>query len=957
MKYPIYYDFEKDIYLKPSISEHLYSRIKFDNGLEIVLTQVNYEDMAGGAITFETGYLDPKYPPGYLNFAFNSMRYNDINTYEQLNQYMGNLSQSCEEFYSSTYFIILNSGFRNYLKNFKDYTSFNLNENITSYMTRRLNRLSISSFLSNTNEKEKHIIEYLVYNITDENGKDIWRQGISEDIKNQLKDNNFTEIINIAQDLFNPKKIKLIFASHYKMSLVKKFILRYLSDITQIKSEDNNEANNKIKKYEKLNTNKIIYHQISNNHKNYIKINYYIRNNNATLEQLYMDSGYFNYIKYILHETHNDSLYYQLTHPQNDEGLNIDSLSCDFEIVLKKFIRFSILIRLNEYSYKHIKEIIELTYNYIERIKEHIKRIDINDIRAEELYNITEQNFTFSEDVHTSEYYKNKAKDLFYRDERNYYLKEVWVPPEFEQKNFTKIINYINQLTKENSVVIIGMNQYTIDKYNLNSKINEESFIFENTSKTSNYSNIIYSINDLSKLKLNNNNTNSSSLIYYKNEFISKYRDNPITKGEKKSDKSYTVINDTNYLARFYLKKDISFKIPKVYINFYLFHPFIRPNNSKENEPDDYLYFHALIYLASIQRDINLILADAIRAGNAFKLRPHENYFYLNIFAYSDMVEKILEIIKEIICSKKKEIIEKNFAIYRDYALGAYANFDNADFRDKLYYEFMKYLTSNETNFPPIYNFYKFEKNKFENTTNATYLDDINAPIIYGYILGYFEMEDAEKIYNMFSTNYTEAYFKYILQSFNFSREIDAQNFVNLSLFRNQLKEIKVNNDRDEILTNRSYTFMIFSEYSYTNKIAVEMFKRIIRESGIWIENIDQKYIYLRISYDNQNYNNTKELKDDLKKKIEEKKEEYTKPLDVIGGRYYYLMKNVENEYSKNPYTMKDSAIEYSFNQLYDLPNSGSNELDKYNYDSFKNKILNILDNNEYYYEFSNRDK
>ena len=49
-----YKEYKDDIYLKPSISEHNYSKLVFDNGLEIVLTQVHYEDKAGGAITFET---------------------------------------------------------------------------------------------------------------------------------------------------------------------------------------------------------------------------------------------------------------------------------------------------------------------------------------------------------------------------------------------------------------------------------------------------------------------------------------------------------------------------------------------------------------------------------------------------------------------------------------------------------------------------------------------------------------------------------------------------------------------------------------------------------------------------------------------------------------------------------------------------------------------------------------
>ena len=37
----IYYTFERDIYVKPNISEHNYSKITSNNGLQVVLTQVH----------------------------------------------------------------------------------------------------------------------------------------------------------------------------------------------------------------------------------------------------------------------------------------------------------------------------------------------------------------------------------------------------------------------------------------------------------------------------------------------------------------------------------------------------------------------------------------------------------------------------------------------------------------------------------------------------------------------------------------------------------------------------------------------------------------------------------------------------------------------------------------------------------------------------------------------------
>lgn len=169
------YTFERDIYLKPCISEHNYSRLNFTNGLEIVLTQVHYNDKAGGAISFDTGYLDLKYNPGFARLAFLSLRYDDREAQKQLTDYMGEIKQTNEEFYSSIYFTILNSGFAQYLKNFQNYTWID-NDNLDDMIKRRLNRWTNVS-VSNINDREKYIIEYLVYNIKDKNGKDINRQG------------------------------------------------------------------------------------------------------------------------------------------------------------------------------------------------------------------------------------------------------------------------------------------------------------------------------------------------------------------------------------------------------------------------------------------------------------------------------------------------------------------------------------------------------------------------------------------------------------------------------------------------------------------------------------------------------------------------------------------------------------------------------------------------------------
>ena len=234
------------------------------------------------------------------------------------------------------------------------------------------------------------------------------------------------------------------------------------------------------------------------------------------------------------------------------------------------------------------------------------------------------------EDIHTGEYHKNKAKDLFYRDERDYFLKEVWVPSDFN-KNYTKLKYYINQLKIENSVVIVGINQYTINRYNLNNNSNELSFIFNNIQTTKSDININYTIHNLSEIKLNINSDKSFILSNHSNKYISKYtKDTIISKGENIpiNYKMLELRNVSNNLVQFYWCKDTHFGIPKVYVNLYIFHPFIRPNHTESTSDTDNLFFYSMIYISYLEREINLVLSDAIRAGNTFKLNYTENFFF-----------------------------------------------------------------------------------------------------------------------------------------------------------------------------------------------------------------------------------------------------------------------------------------------------------------------------------------
>ena len=202
------------------------------------------------------------------------------------------------------------------------------------------------------------------------------------------------------------------------------------------------------------------------------------------------------------------------------------------------------------------------------------------------------------------------------------------------------------------SVVIIGINDYTKEKYSL--KNTDISFIFNNISQTK-YFHLNYSYNDLSKLNLSlNSSEDNITIVYKKNNFRSSYtyRNEVIIYDEdsysyfdKKIEQICSVNIDT---YKFFYLRDTSFGLPKLFITLYILHPFLRPNYTNPTENDE-LFFQFVIFISYLKSEINDKLSDAIRTGNNFKLDFNENYAYIDIYCYSDLAYKIFDIVKNII--------------------------------------------------------------------------------------------------------------------------------------------------------------------------------------------------------------------------------------------------------------------------------------------------------------------
>ena len=296
----------------------------------------------------------------------------------------------------------------------------------------------------------------------------------------------------------------------------------------------------------------------------------------------------------------------------------------------------------------------------------------LNDIRIDELDRISEQIFTFTEDPHESIFYKKLTNDLFFKDEKDDLLKQIWFSKKNFKENITKVQFYFNQLTINNSVILLGLNNKTIHKYN-NELLNiSYLFNFGNISNTS-YFNLTYSIHKISKdieQNFDNNTLQITNLV--ENKFISKYDTNSKLNYNHTEDEYFFTINYTeksnptdNYLKLFW-KNVTCFHIPKVVITIYFVHPFLRPNFQNDKDipsKNDKLFFYFLLYMSYVKRTIDEKLADAFRAGsNYYYIHFNEDTFFKDFFVFSDIVKQCVVIINDILNNETNfySALEKN---------------------------------------------------------------------------------------------------------------------------------------------------------------------------------------------------------------------------------------------------------------------------------------------------------
>ena len=938
---------------KPSLSIYNYTKLEFKNGLEVLLIQTGKNEMAAGTITFDTSYIDSRYKFGPLYLSLYSITKNILNN-ENLSQYLGNSAISEEENSFSISFNILNAGFFQYLKTFKNITFLENDD-------KRFNETNFKTNIDEVNQKiknqnyfsiEKYILKYFIYGV----------ENILPKYKNDFLTNiKIDEIKNISESLLKPDKIKIVLASHFKLSLMKKKFLNYFKEITNTeKEEDKNALNNSPNIYEVKNCSKqkIIYFEIDDKMENYIRINYYIeKNKNESYDEFYENQGYFNYIKYILDENNKGSLIDILT---NNVDYTIKYLSSKFKIISKYKIVFSIKIYLAPSSYEYLGDIIFLTYKYMNNLIKHISKSISDDERLKELKTIINQNFTFKEDITSDRinFTKNIGENLCYKKNKKFFLKDMWMP----SYKYEDIKNYIyfSQLIPENSVIIIALSDNNKHRYDNNKGKFKFDFAQFNNSSLQFY-NINFSYFNFNvdfKKYFNEDET----IPFYKNNYISEYQKQINIDEKDKNDFDYHKISIENTsIINFTFIRDIRFKLPKVLISLNLLHPFQRPGIQAECK--DYIYFECMLYLAYIDREIKLKLSDAIRAGNRIKIGFMEDHMFVEIFAFSDIAEKMVTKIKEIMMDKNAfaEIHNKDinkFELYKNYVYEKFLAEPPTNKKANYYF----YFALNEE-------IYKTFDLKLRNNGSICYniFKDINKLmtnfLIDGQIYGYYEQNQAQNIANLFNNKENdETHFSLVLDKAGLINEnLSSSTFrqwmrkENLNI-KSIKKKIKIN---DKTKNNR-FIYIYWDNYTIINRVKSNIFEKIINTH---MQPSEEYKVDLRIVYYNRKiylafnlyFNNSKnnhekdtvsiiqELRNKINDTIYNSKKYYEKDIDSIGNRIYYLINNmIELQYLRTR-DMVSSAISLLYSEMYNADNYKALEKESHNLKEFEyNNFLNI---------------
>ena len=382
---------------------------------------------------------------------------------------------------------------------------------------------------------------------------------------------------------------------------------------------------------------------------------------------------------------------------------------------------------------------------------------------------------------------------------------------------------------------------------------------------------------------------------------------------------------------KIYSKIDRTFKIPKVVVNIKLFHYLLR-NSSFINLTTPYEnLFTYLTYYHYLKSEIEKELRDAIIAGNEINVGINDNCIFVEIVAFSDIIDDILIVVQDIIFKPNRE--KSNIETYIK-STEFYINetkFDN----------YWKYKIKP--------NYYIKKKIKINlNSIIDNIIKSINevreSMIVYVYFYGNINDTMALFLSQFFSMNDNSTFLPMKLADYYGDPNIsNYMVLIKKTVFPSENYSIYYINKEDTYMTVQVIINLgKYTEENYLKLFLISKLLTVNNDVKIELKILKNLFFFIEKSSDSENYQNLEKSIDNLftDKHIDDIKSIYQKKNNETGiDLFYYLKNNLVLELNKKDLNLNDRANEIFNSLFYDNIELNSTS---FNYSSNKYNIKDL---------------
>jgi len=470
-------------------------------------------------------------------------------------------------------------------------------------------------------------------------------RGISADLLNK-------KLKNFYDKYYKSQNMKLAVISNSTLDALQNQITNIFSDIRNATSKE------KFDLYGNLETEELPFYK----NQNLGKIAYYKRISTGNVLDLFFslnstkisnEKKPFDYLDYMMKYSGEKSLINFL------KKRNLaNKLDASIYESFKTFSIYCISLELTDEGLTEVEGVIKLVFNYLNKIKQSKKEEKV----FSEIQKIYDSAFRFQEknEDYTS-FVSGLSTSMFDINSNTQYRNLLYMDYQHSEFDPNLIEASISKITPENSVILVGShaniseslrnqffksssNEYKQEKwygtqYLVNSLDefflhNLNQFPVELNSRTEKKTINVDPQSSFELRKENNFITKLNSLIYSCEEKNLKCDSYEFT--DKSGDLEPTALYDDANLRVFY-KIDRTFHVPKIYVYIHVFSDMLKKNivsYANFNFVSEYLEY-----------ELNTNLSQAVEAGNLVGLEFDDTGITITIQAYSDVVEKVIEIV------------------------------------------------------------------------------------------------------------------------------------------------------------------------------------------------------------------------------------------------------------------------------------------------------------------------